>query len=161
MKISKNLLAAVAVTTVATGGILGISAASAHGNGENKDELVTKLAEKFNVDASEVESVFEAQHEEHQAEMEAKRAEQLQSLVDAGTITADQKTALEAKFEEMHTLRESLRDQDLTREQMHDKMKEARDSFETWAEDQGIDLEAIRPEGKGFGEHGPRGGMNR
>lgn len=61
----------------------------------------------------------------------------------------------------MHTLRESLRDQDLTREQMHDKMKEARDSFETWAEDQGIDLEAIRPEGKGFGEHGPRGGMNR
>lgn len=47
MKISKNLLAAVAVTTVATGGILGISAASAHGNGENKDELVTKLSENL------------------------------------------------------------------------------------------------------------------
>lgn len=157
MKLSKNMLAAVAVTTVAAGGLLGVSAASAHGNGEHKDELVTKLAEKFNVDKSEVEAVFEAQHAEMEAEREAERSEHLQSLVDSGKITAEQKTALEAKFEEMHTKREELKDQNLTRKEIHDKMDEARDSFEAWAEEQGIDLDAIRPERGARGEFGHGG----
>jgi len=157
MKISKNLLAAVAVTTVATGSIIGIGAVSAHGNGENKDELVTKLAEKFNVDASEVESVFEEQHAVMEQKRDAKRAEHLQSLVDAGTITADQKTALETKFAEMETAREALRDQDLTREEMHAKMEEGRTAIDAWAKEQGIDLKTIRPEGGPMGHEGGRG----
>lgn len=157
MKLSKNLLAALAVTTVATGSILGVSAVSAHGNGENKDELVTKLAQKFNIDVSEVESVFEEQRTEMQAERETKRAEHLQGLVDAGTITAEQKTLLETKFDEMKATREALRDQDLTREERHEKMEEARESFEAWANEQGIDLEAIHPEGGPEGQKGGRG----
>lgn len=157
MKISKNLLAALAVTTVATGSILGVSAASAHGNGENSDELVTKLAEKFNVDESEIESVFEEQRTEMQAERETARAEHLQGLVDAGTITSDQKIALEAKLDEMKATREALRDQDLTREERHEKMEEARDSLEAWAKEQGIDLSAIHPEGGPGGHKGGRG----
>ncbi len=157
MKISKNLIAALAVTTIATGSILGVSAASAHGSGDNKDELVTKLAEKFNVDASEVESVFEEQHAEMEAERDTKREEHLQSLVDAGTITADQKIALETKFTEMETARESIKDQDLTHEEMHTKMEESRTAFEAWAKEQGIDLSAIRPDGGHMG--GRRHGM--
>ncbi len=148
MKISKNLLAGVAVTTVAAGSIIGIGAASAHGGFGNGDNVASEVAQKFNLNEEEVKQFFEDKHQERETEMEAKRSERLQALVDAGTITADQKTALEAKSEEMHTLRESFRDQDLTREQMHDKMKEARDSFKTWANEQGIDLEAIRPEGR-------------
>ena len=154
MKLSKNLLAAVAVTSIATGSIIGIGAVSAHGGGENKDELVTKLAEKFNVDASEIETVFEEQHAEMELERDAKRAEHLQSLVDAGTITADQKTALETKFAEMETAREALKDQDLTREEIHTKMEEGRTAFEAWATEQGIDLDAIRPEGGHMGGRG-------
>jgi len=154
MKLNKNLLIAMAVTSIATGSIIGISAVSAHGGGENKNELVTKLAEKFNVDASEVESVFKKQHAEMKAEREVKRTERLQALVDAGTITAEQKTALEAKFEEMATTRQALKNQDLSLEEIHAKMDEGRSAIESWAKEQGINLKDIRPEG---GQMGGRG----
>lgn len=162
MKINKQLLAAVAVTTIATGSIIGISATSAHQTkGENKDELVTKLAEKFNVDASEVESVFDEQRATMEAERDSKREEHLQTLVDEGKITAEQKIALEAKFAEMKSARDELKNQNLTRDEMHTKMEEGRVAFKAWAEEQGIDLDAIRPEGGlrfgpgGHGHHGP------
>ena len=150
------MLAAGIVTTVAAGSLLGVASA-ATSSSDPQGGLIDKLVSKFNLNKEEVQAVFDEAHEERHAEMEAKRSEHLQELVDAGTITAEQKTALEAKFEEMHTNREALRDQDLTEEERRTKMDEARDAFESWAEQQGIDLDAIRPEG-GRGGMGHQGG---
>ena len=160
MKLSKNLLAAIAVTTIASGSIIGIGAASAQSSNNGQDSLVSKIAEKFNLDKTAVQSVFDEQHAAREAEIQAKIADRLQSLVDSGKITAEQKTALEAKQAEMKATREALKDQNLTREEMHTKMEEARTTFETWAKDQGIDLSVIRPEGGPMGRGDHRRGMH-
>lgn len=156
MKISKSMLAAGVVTTVAVGSVVGTSLVSAHPGTDNAS-IVDKIASTFNLNKDEVEAVFEEARDERHQEMETKHAERLSSLVEAGTLTQDQANALAAKHDEMQATRESLKDQDLTREEMKDQMEAAREEFKTWAEEQGIDLESIRPEkgeGPRMGGHG-------
>jgi polyhydroxyalkanoate synthesis regulator phasin len=154
MKITKSMLAMGAVTAVALASLAGLGAASAQSSNGNDNSIVDKLATTFGLNREEVQTVFDEQRNEMHAEREANRSEHLQSLVDDGTITADQKTALEAKQEEMHAKRDALRDQDLSREEMHDAMEQARTEFEAWATEQGIDLDALHPNGEqGQGRH--------
>lgn len=93
-----------------------------------------------------MQKVFDEQHEARKAEHDAKRAERLQSLVDDGTITAEQKTAIEAKIEELSKNREANRDsfKDLSQEERKAKMDEERESLEAWAEEQGLDLSKLK-----------------
>jgi len=157
MKISKSMLAAGVVTTITAASIMGIGAASAQSNSGNN--IVDKIATKFSLNRDEVQSVFDEQHDEKKAKHEQRQATRLQELVDNGTITANQKTALEAKRTEMESKRDALKDQNLTREEIRTQMESTRIEFEAWAKDQGIDLGAIRPEGMGRGgQH--RGGMD-
>lgn len=156
MKISKSVLAAGVFTTITAASIMGIGAASAQSNSGNN--IVDKIATKFSLNRDEVQSVFDEQHDEKKAKHEQRQATRLQELVDNGAITADQKTALEAKRTEMESKRDALKDQNLTREEIRTQMESTRIEFEAWAKDQGIDLGAIRPEGMGRGgQH--RGGM--
>jgi polyhydroxyalkanoate synthesis regulator phasin len=154
------MLAAGVVTTIAAASVMGIGAASAQSS--SGTSIVDRIATKFNLNRDEVQSVFDEKHDEMQANRAEKQSTKLQELVDNGTLTADQKTALQAKQEEMHSAMESLRDQNLSREEMRTKMEDGRTEFEAWAKDQGIDLESIRPEGgMGMGHRGgPRGDMN-
>jgi hypothetical protein len=137
MKVSKSMLAAGTVTTFAIASLAGLGVASAHssnGNGTGNPEQ--KMEQR-----------------------QEKRTERLNTLVAEGTLSEEQRLALEAKHEEMHALRDQLRSQDLTHEQMHVQMEAAREEFKAWAAEQGIDLEQIRPEGAPGQGH--RGGMNR
>jgi len=154
------MLAAGVVTTIAAASIVGIGAASAQSNSGNN--IVDKIAAKFSLNRDEVQSVFDEQHDEKKAKHEQRQATRLQELVDNGAMTADQKTALEAKRTEMESKRDALKDQNLTREEIRTQMESTRIEFEAWAKDQGIDLSVIRPEdGMMKGHHdGPRGGMN-
>lgn len=154
MKLSKSMLAAGVVTTIAVAGVAGIGAASAHSNGN--DTMVDRIATKFGLNRDEVQTVFNDQREEMHEQREERNATRLQELVDDGTLSAEQKTALEAKHEEMETAREALRDQNLSREEMREQMETSREEFKTWAESQGIDIDDIRPEGMG-NRQGPRG----
>jgi polyhydroxyalkanoate synthesis regulator phasin len=151
------MLAAGVVTTIAAASALGIGAASAQSS--SGTSIVDRIATKFNLNRDEVQTVFDEQHTEMEANHEQEQSTRLQALVDKGTITADQKTALEAKHTEMEAARDALKDQNLTREEMHTKMDAARTEFETWAKDQGIDLATIRPMG-GMVHGGPRGGFD-
>ena len=163
MKLSKKQLVTAAIVTVLAGGVGLTSVASVsamQGNTDRGETLAQRIATKFNLNKDEVKAEIDAQHEEnkaaHEAEMKTKREEHLQKLVDAGKITAEQKTALEAKFDEQKTKMEELRNNGKTREENKDAAKAIKDEFKTWAEGQGINLDDIRPEGKDG--HGPRGG---
>jgi hypothetical protein len=139
MKVSKSMFAAGAVTTFAVASLAGLGVASAqgfNGNGSGTGNPEQKMAQR-----------------------QEKRTERLQALVADGTLSEDQKAALEAKHEEMHALRDELRSQNLTRDEMHERMQSSRDEFKAWATDQGIDLDAIHPESGP--KQGHRGGMNR
>lgn len=148
MKLSKSMLAAGVVTTIAVASVVGIGSASAHSN--SGDSIVDKIATKFSLNRDEVQLVFDEKHEERHAEREERQETRLQELVDNGMITSEQKTALQAKYEEMQAKRQALHDQDLSHEEMRTQMEAARTEFEAWATEQGIDLEAIRPEGMGM-----------
>lgn len=153
MKISKSMLAAGAVTTVAVASLAGIGTASAHqGNNGNGDSIVDRLSTTFGLNREEVQTVFDEQKSERQEMRRENREKNLQGLVDSGVISEDQKNALDAKNEERKAAMKELKSQDLTKEEMRTQMNELRSEFKAWASEQGINLDNIHPEGHEKGD---------
>lgn len=124
MLTKKSLLITGAVTTLGVAGVAGMNTAFAHQNTNNNyDELVAKLAEKFNVTTEEVQAVFD---EYKSDKAEAKVSAYLQKLVDKGKITVEQKTAIETKLGEIRV-----------------EMKAEKEALEVWATGLGIDVEYL------------------
>lgn len=108
--------------------------------------LVDKLVSKFNLNKEDVQSVYDEAHKEHEAQREQEQTKKLQALVDNGTITASQKTAIEVKIKEMKAECESSKDsfKDLSEDERKAKMDEKRQKLESWAKEQGLDLSKLR-----------------
>lgn len=92
-------LAALGIVGVSGLGVsgLGVSALSSSDNGQ--DGLASRLATKFGLNkddvAKEMDSYREEERTQREADMKTKLSDALQKKVDDGTITADQKTAIE------------------------------------------------------------------
>jgi polyhydroxyalkanoate synthesis regulator phasin len=128
MQIKKSLLIAGAVTTLGLATTLGVGAYAMGGGGSGgSSELVTKIAQRFNLNQSDVQAVFD---EYKNAEREAEISERLQELVDEGKITAEQKTLIENKLKEVQAARD----------------QERRD-LEAWAKEKNIDLKYVMGHG--------------
>ncbi len=147
------LLGAVAIGTVSLASTVEASSSTPF------DSLTKKIAEKFNLSESDVKAVFEEQRAEMKKEHQAKQAEELQTLVDAGKITSAQKDALIAKMQGMHEERESNKDdfQNMTKEERQKIHETRKAEMDQWLKDQGIDksvLEGLHGPGKGMkGDH--------
>ena len=111
--------------------------------------IISRLAEKFNLNEDEVQAVFDAVREEHgvqmQEQMQQQREERLNQAVADGVITQEQMDALLAKWQEMHEERNAERQQHRT-------------EMDAWFESQGIDHEALMEYG-GFGGRRGMGGL--
>lgn len=167
-KVKKSLVAAAALASIGTAGIAGMQAVNAQSDSSSTDpmsNLVDKLATKFNLKKEDVQKVFDEDRTEHETQRETEMSTRLQKLVDASTITAEQKTKIEAKFKEMKAARESERDsmKNLTNTERKAKMDQKKSELETWAKDNGIDLTKLQgifmgPGGFGGpGSHSHRG----
>lgn len=160
---SKNTTKRAVVTTVAAlaiaGGLLLYNTTGAQADSETgSDTFISALATRFNLNADEVSSFFQEQREARQAERETERSKKLEQAVTDGVITAEQKAALEAQHETMKAEMEANRE---SGEKPSEEDRESRrEAMETWAEEQGIDLEALheymRPEDGGQHRRGPR-----
>jgi aryl-alcohol dehydrogenase-like predicted oxidoreductase len=128
-------------------GLLSVSYVSAQ-DSSDYPPIVQMLAEKFNLNESDVQAVFDEEREDHHAQMQASWSERLDDLVNEGKITSDQKQAIMDKHEEMHN--KMLEIQSLEPEERHEKMRQIHDEFKTWAEEQGIDLPLLGPMGGGL-----------
>ncbi|HSX32525.1 MAG TPA: hypothetical protein VLF43_04625 [Candidatus Saccharimonadales bacterium] len=124
--LKKPLLIAGAVATIGVAGLTGLGVASAATSTSGNDSLVSKIATKFGLKEADVQAVFDADKTEHEAERQAAFSERLQTLVDNGKITADQKTLIENKAKELQSARET---------EMND--------LKTWASQQGIDMQYL------------------
>ena len=133
MKKSKLIGLSMTAVTIGIVGLAGIASAQTSTNGTS---LVDKIATKFNLKKADVQAVFDANKSEKQAEHTADVSARLQSLVDKGTITADQKAKIEAKQAELKTEREA-----------------ERTALQKWATDNGIDAKYLMG-----GAMGGRGG---
>lgn len=160
MIVRKSLLTAGAITAIGLATVgYGVSV-SADTNDSNS--LPSKIAQKFNLNQDEVQKVFDEHkeeiHQEHQQELNTK----LDEYVSSGKITAEQKTLIQNKLEELHTQRESNKDEfeNLSKDERKSKMEEKKSELETWAEQNGLDKELLEEimhsgrHGKGHG-HGP------
>lgn len=158
-KNKKIAVAAFAVGALALmAGAYGISTTYAQDN-DGRTTLIQKLASKFGVEESEVESVFDEHRQEMHTEHQAKFSEKLDEAVEAEKITAEQKQAILDKHEEMRSEKEGLKD--LEPEERQTKMKELKGEMRDWAEENDIDMRDIAPKdgkgkrgGKGMGGHG-------
>jgi len=114
----------------------------------NYPPIVQKIADKFNLNVTEVQQVFDQDRDERRADRYAQFAEDLNDLVTEGKLTETQKEAILDKHEEMQDKMEEFKT--LSHEERHEKMQALREEFKSWAESQGIDLSVIGPFGHGF-----------
>lgn len=149
MKTRATILSLGALATIAGASAFSISNVNAQGNA---DSLASKISQKFNLSEGEVKSVFEEHHSEMKANREEKRQEHLQQLQDDGIINEEQRNYLNDHF----SSRPDFKAEGVDREAAKEQMQERRQELEDWANEQGIDLEDIRPEHKG--ENMRRGG---
>ncbi|OGL98132.1 hypothetical protein A2304_03575 [Candidatus Uhrbacteria bacterium RIFOXYB2_FULL_57_15] len=164
----KTLLIGAIVAALGAGAIgVGTSLAA---QAENREpgfvsEIVTALAERFDLDPTAVQEVFDEQAEANHEEMQARHNElfedRLAKAVEEGTLTQEQADAVLAKRDEMQAYAETLRDTDP--EERKDAMKEKIDALRDWAEENDIPPGFLRfvplpRNGQGQGREG--NGMN-
>ncbi len=154
------------------GGVLGSVLYSANlvsAQSETDQTIVDRIATRFNLNRDEVQAVFNEEHLAHEQEMQDRISQELDQLVEDGTLTSVQRTVAETALNDMKAkLEESRPDNfhDMTdeeRDAMRQAMDEAQDAFKQTLTDNGIDssviMEKLHPHGKHHGGmHGMRGG---
>jgi hypothetical protein len=157
----KKLLVASALA-VSTLGVAGSAMAATNTGDTSRDEISTKLAERFNLNKDDVSAFMKEQRDARHTEMQAKVSE---SLKTAG-FTDEQISALQTKKEEQRTEHQAWHEANpnATNEERRANREAEKAEFEAWAKDQGIDLDVVRStlqeSGMGRGMHkGPRGDM--
>ncbi|HSX29444.1 MAG TPA: hypothetical protein VLE73_02695 [Candidatus Saccharimonadales bacterium] len=131
MHIKKPLLIAGVATTLGIAGISSLGIATAATNSSSSDSLVQKIATKFGLKESDVQAVFDQNKAAHDAERQQAMSDRLQAAVDAGKITAAQKTLIENKQKDLQTARQA-------------EMKD----LQAWADQQGIDVQYVMMHGR-------------
>ena len=158
MKLSKKVIVPTLVLGIMMGaGTLGVKSASAHWfgfkGGENKDSLIQRLAERFNLNQGEVEETFEQHRDQMQEKRKVQQEERLSKLVSEGKLTEAQKNALIAKREEWKNEKEQNREevQNMTREERREEMQGHSEEMQQWMEENGIDHDVLEGFGEGMG----------
>ena len=139
---------------IVAGSMLTVTGASAHfggGSDEDRQAQITELAERFNLDESEVKSYFEERNSEHKADRKKQRVDHLASLVEDGTLTQEQSDMLAEMQKSAREEIKTLRDTDASRDEVKALMDTRRNELKAWAEEQDIDFKTLRPERGGPG----------
>lgn len=155
---NKKTLATFAVVTVLGFGVLGASSVSAQSTTNTQNPmspLVQKIAEKFGLNQSDVQAVFDEVRKEKPAKMQANSEAQLSQLVTEGKITEAQKQLILQKRAELDAQRKANKEsmQNLSEEERKAKMQEEKAALEAWASENGIDSRYLM-QGRGHGGFG-------
>lgn len=111
--------------------------------------LIQRIIDKFSLNEAEVEEVVTEYRNGGKEAMQNRFEENLQKAVEEGKLTETQKSAIQAKHEEMQKKREGWAN--LSPEERLRNAEEHREEMRTWAEENGIDLEQAGLFGIGFG----------
>lgn len=146
MQIKKSLLVAGATSAVALASFAGVGIASAATNSTSGNTLVDRIASKFNLNKSDVQSVFDQFHDEQEATRDKEVKSTLDQAVKDGKLTQDQEDKILAKRTELKNQREADRDamMDKTEAERKSAMEAKRTELETWAKNNNIPTEYLR-----------------
>lgn len=158
-----------AITSAVIAGVVGAGATATHAASNTTTarpnrlaNLVTAIAQKFNLNQADVQKIFDEQHTQTQQELKARQAEQLKErlaqAVKDGKLTQAQANLVTAKHAELKAFHESLKDK--TPEETRTAMDAKKTELQQWAKTNNIPEQYLMgPMGGGpRGEHGPRGG---
>ncbi len=132
--------------------LLPVSHAYAYGYGATShDTVVQRIAQKFGLQKSSVQSVFDDIRKERQAEMQKQLEERLTQAVKDGKLTDAQKNLILAKHKDMQANREKNREawMKMTPEERRNERQKTRAEFEAWAKTNNIPPEWVMPYGRG------------
>ena len=163
MNKKKIVVPALALSVLLGGTVAGTQIASA--DEAEHQSFASRIAERFGIDESEVETFMEEQRTERQEERQAMFEERLTEAVENGELTEEQKNLIIEKHAEMQSEREDNRPErdgekptEEEREAMKTEREERRAELESWAEENGIDMEYFTGDKEGRGPGGMRGG---
>lgn len=158
-----------AITSAVVAGVVGAGATAIHAASNDATtrpnpmaNLVTAIAQKFNLNQADVQKIFDEQQTQMRQEMETRQAEQakerLAQIVKDGKLTQAQADLITAKQAELKASHESLKDK--TPEEARTAMEAKKTELQAWAKTNNIPEQYLMgPMGGGpRGEHGPRDG---
>lgn len=151
----KKLIIALVVVGLATVGIGGAYAATTK-SGNHMSSLVTAIASRFNLNASDVQVVFDEQrtlmHEQMQVEKNQRITDRINEAVTDGKLTQEQANKILAKMAELEANRTALEGK--TPEEIRTLMQAEMKTLKQWASDNDIPTQYLQF-GKGIGRgHG-------
>jgi UTP:GlnB (protein PII) uridylyltransferase len=146
MRFNKGLILPAAVAVFTLGAVATMSTVMAATSSTNSDSLAGKIAQKFNLNQSDVQSVIDQNKTDHQAARQQKIEDKLTQAVKDGKITNDQKDKILAKLQELQAERQANRDslKDLTPAERKAKLEAKRAELKQWAKDNNIPDQFLR-----------------
>lgn len=138
-------LGAMALAILGSG--LYTNSASAQFQGEAGNNLIQKIAQRFNLDETEVKAFFAERKADRQIKRQEKREAKLDQAVENGELTEAQKQLILDKRAELKTSFEANREEfkNLDPEERKTFKTEKRAEIEAWAEANGIDSKYLHP----------------
>jgi hypothetical protein len=137
------------VAGVALAGLSAIGIQSVHAQGfvNGYPAVVQKIADKFHLNLSDVQAVFNQDRQDRESQMQARISAELDQAVSQGKLTAAQKQLILDKRQELQTARQA----DMT------NWKNLTQNLKSWATANNIDLKYLRGPGIrfGFGRRAP------
>jgi hypothetical protein len=154
---------AVALATIGVVAATTVSAASPAGSANPMTNLVNAIAQKFNLNASDVQKIFDDQKAQMKVQMDQRYTDRINQAVTDGKLTQDQANKILAKKAELQAQRQSqvASLQGKTKAEIQAEMKTQMDALKQWATDNNIPMEYLMfgpMGGHGFGR-GMHGSM--
>jgi hypothetical protein len=159
---TKKIFIPVLGVLLLTGALVGAGEIYAQTPGNPFNGLAQMIAQKFNLNQSDVQTVLDQykgkRQEQRQQQMQTKLEDRLTQLVKDGKLTEAQKQAVITKENELRNSYNTDAFKNMTPEQKRTEMQKKKDEFTTWAKSQGIDP-TLLSFGFGFGIKGRGMGM--
>ena len=145
---SKKIIIPVAVATIGASAIFGTGAVFAQSTNTPLSGLAQMIAQKFNIDQNQVQSVLDQYSSQKKAnrlqKMQQGEDQRLSNLVSQGKITSDQKTAIENELKNLKAKYFS-NFQGQTADQRKQAVQNFRTDFQAWLRSQNIDPSIFKP----------------
>jgi hypothetical protein len=151
----KQIILSALVLSVVGIAAAGVSTVAAQTTTARDSSLIQKIADKFKLNKTDVQTVFDQDRQEKQATKETQYQARLDQLVKDGKITKAQEKLILDKHKELESKRRSefQNKQNLTADQRKAEMQQERTDLNTWATNNGIDIRYLMG-GFGMGMHG-------
>lgn len=140
----KSRIIPIAAATIISLAIFGGATVFAQGTTDGHINIVQRIAQRFGLQESEVQKVFDEVNEERHQQMQARLEERLNQAVTDGKITEVQKQAILKKFSEMKNNKPDFEKfKSMTEEERRAEMEKKRTEMEAWVEENGLTLETV------------------